>query len=429
MSQKFEPFKTNGIYKMRHGNVWATFLMSDQLFYSMEHSALDQIRNSMSLPGVESLTITPDAHTGYGFAIGSVVASETHIYPDVVGPDPACSVALSRIEGFTLEGEKEKRALLNEIQKVVKVGNDSNGHRLTMEEFRYIVNGEMRPYKTWVRNSEALWTQRGKDEHKELMRLFNTYMNERMLSQLGTIGGGNHMWELQEDENGTIHLMTHFGSRGIGATLANYFDKAINEELKKWGVEIPSKGLLYIPADSFLGKVYYMFQVAMLEWATYNHYYIHEVTWDVINKLHPGITAEFEGHIPHNFIEYRNGKYVGRKGATPAYEFDGIPLLVPGSMSTASYVLRPGENAAKLGESVSHGAGRVLSRGKAKELLPQDESNIKFASAGVIGNFDNVPLDESQDAYKDVDEVVNSLVDVGAATVERKLRPIMVLKG
>lgn len=425
----FEPFKAGKVFKMRHGNVWATFLMSDQLFYSMEHSALEQIRNSMELPGVKSLTITPDAHTGYGFAIGSVVESETHLYPDVVGPDPACSVALSSLGhlGLSNYSRENKAKLLEEIQKYVSVhhGQVEKQHRaLTMKEFKDIIRGELRDTKSWVNTMEPLWKEQGKDVYKKLISMLEKTMNQKMLAQVGSIGGGNHFLEVQEDSEGNNYLMSHFGSRGIGAAGAKWFDGAIAEELKKWNAIVPKDGLTFVPADSELGKLYFMFQQAMLEWTTYNHRVIHEAVSRVLSD-----SPEFLGHIPHNFIELRNNKYVGRKGATPAYDNDGIPLLIPGSMATGSYIMRPGEAAPKLGESVSHGAGRVLSRGAAKKALDQSTVNSEFEALGVVGNFNDVPLDESHGAYKDVDEVIQSLVDSEVAKVEKRLTPVMVLKG
>jgi tRNA-splicing ligase RtcB (3'-phosphate/5'-hydroxy nucleic acid ligase) len=417
----FEPFKTGNVYKMRHGKVWATFLMSDQLFYSLEHDALTQIRNTMELPGVKSLTITPDAHTGYGFAIGSVVESETHLYPDVVGPDPACSVALSKLGRDNMSKWSGRRDLLEKMGERIGVGRGLSDWKISMETFKLIIRGEMRPAKSWINSYPALWQESSTEEYKSLVKLLESKMTDAMLHQVATIGGGNHFVEIQEAENGENYLMTHFGSRGIGAAMAKWFDEAIAEELKKWN-GTPMNGLLFVPADSLIGRMYYMFQLAMLEWASYNHHVIHQIVFEEIG-------GEYLGHIPHNFIEKRNGKYVGRKGATPAYEFDGIPLLIPGSMATGSYVLRPGVKSEKLGESVSHGAGRVLSRGKAKEQLDQELVNMEFEDAGVIGNFENVPLDESHGAYKDVDEVIQSLVDAEVAEVEMRLRPVMVLKG
>jgi len=222
--------------------------------------------------------------------------------------------------------------------------------------------------------------------------------------------------------------MSHFGSRGIGAKGAKFFDEAIEAELTKWGAA-PKNKLLYVPADSSLGRFYFAFQQAMLEWTTHNHYIVQHSVAEAIQEVLPEAQFNFIGHIPHNFIEQRNEKFVGRKGATPAYDNDGIPLLVPGSMATGSYVLRPGKMAPKLGESVSHGAGRVLSRGKAKEMLDQGTINAEFKTRNVMGNFQNVPLDESHGAYKDVDEVIGALVDAEVAIVEKRLKPVLVLKG
>lgn len=422
----FEPFRTGNVFKMRHGNVWATFLMSEQLFYQTEHSAIEQLRNSMELPGVEKITITPDMHTGYGFPIGSVVESSTHLYPDVVGPDPACSVSLSSLGISHLSQAENKGELLNKLSKVIGVGNSSDGTRMTMKDFKLVIRGEFRKPKTWVKSYEPLWQQQASAPFKRLMGLLDRKMSERMLTQLGTIGGGNHFLEICEDEDGNNYVLSHFGSRGIGASIAKWFDGAIAEELKKWN-GTPKNGLLFVPVDSELGQMYYMFQLAMLEWATYNHVFVHEAVYKALSNER--INPEFLGHVPHNFIELRNGKYIGRKGATPAYDNDSIPLLVPGSMSTGSYVLRPGENSLELGESVAHGAGRVLSRGKAKSQLVQADVNKSFLASGVVGNFRDVPMDESEFAYKNVDEVVSSLVDAQVATIETRLKPVMVLKG
>jgi len=427
--ETYEPFKAGNTYKMRHGNVWATFLVSDQIMYSSEHDALKQIRNSMELPGVKKLTITPDFHVGYGFAIGSVVESETHLFPDVVGPDPACSVALSSLGplGLSTLPTEKKRKVLEEIQTYVSVhhGRVRNQHAtLTMKFFKEIIRGEFRGPKSWVNSMEPLWKFQNDSTYKKLIWLLERIMTPKMLEQIGSIGGGNHFLELQEDSDGNNYLMTHFGSRGIGAAGAKWFDGAIAEELKKWNAVVPNDGLTFIPADSELGQLYFMFQQAMLDWTTYNHRDIHYAVSRLLSDSY-----EFLGHIPHNFIELRNGKYIGRKGATPAYDNDGIPLLIPGSMATGSYIMRPGPEAPKLGESVAHGAGRVLSRGAAKKILDQATINSEFEAIGMVGNFTDVPLDESHGAYKDVDEVIQSLVDAGVATVEKRLTPVLVVKG
>ncbi len=252
-----------------------------------------------------------------------------------------------------------------------------------------------------------------------------------MLRQIGSIGGGNHFLEVQIGEDGNLYVMAHFGSRGLGAAGAQYFFKRIREDLQaKTGRVWSEDELLYVSAAEPLGRLYLMFQEAMLEYATFNHLKVQEAATTVLCK-HLGLAdaAEFLGHIPHNFVEYKDGKYWQRKGATPAYDNDGIPLLIPGSMVTSSYVLAPGPNAAKYGESVPHGAGRVLPRAEAKHRLDQVAMDQEFAERGVMGSFRHVPLDESSAAYKDVDAVIDAVVKPGIARIVNRLRPVLVLKG
>jgi len=423
-----EPFKTGQIYKMNEGKVWATFLLSDSLMSGVDEKTMNQIRNSMRLPGVKSVTITPDVHFGYGVAIGTVVHSETHLYPDVVGVDPACSVSLSRIHGVNgLSKLKEKKDVLKSIKERVSVGRgrvNKQAPPLTMRGFKQVIDGFLTPALSWLSYREdKLWKSETR-EYQQVGDLLELLMTDTMLGQVGSIGSGNHFIELQEDEEGSLYVMAHFGSRGIGATGAKLLEDMVREELKSWGV---TTELLYMPAESNIGKLYNVFQRAMLEWSTYNHEIVQEAIEQAIRETFPEARREAIGHIPHNFIERRLGLFVGRKGATPAY--GKVPLLIPGSMGTASYVLSPGVKAAKLGESVSHGAGRLFSRRAAKATLNQKEVNQEFKNNGIIGNFEDVPLDEAPGAYKDIDEIIKSLVNSEVAVVEKKLKPVMVIKG
>lgn len=420
----YEPFKAGKVYRMRHKNAWATFLMNDELMANIEPGALVQLRNAMEAPGLDSVVITPDVHYGYSVPIGCTMVSQTHLYPDVVGPDPGCSVALSYLGKLDPEYmSNQATTILQDVQKVVKAGREDNPNdSMSQGEFFRILQGEYRPQESWL----AVHDVPPVLLYSDLSDLVDEVLTDKMLSQRSTIGGGNHFWEINIDSEGNYYLLTHFGSRGIGAALAKKFDQLIGAELEKWGVHVTKDTLLYIPEDTLLGQMYFDFQTMMLEWATYNHNRVHQRTWDILSE-HLDFSPEFMGHVPHNFIEKReDGTYIGRKGATPS---DYYPLLVPGSMSTGSYVLREGEESSKLGRSVSHGAGRVLSRGQAKRELSQEEANFLFEEAGVVGNFTDVPLDESQDAYKDVDSVISSLVECGAAEVGFKLFPRLVMKG
>jgi tRNA-splicing ligase RtcB (3'-phosphate/5'-hydroxy nucleic acid ligase) len=251
-----------------------------------------------------------------------------------------------------------------------------------------------------------------------------------MLQQIGSIGGGNHFLEVQLGEDGALYVMAHFGSRGLGAAGSRELFARIRSDMAERSGSPPEAGaLMHVPAADPLGQLYFSFQHAMLEYASYNHVRVQAAAVEVLLDHLPGAEPTFLGHIPHNFIERREGRYWQRKGTTPAYDRDGIPLLIPGSMSTTSYLLAPGPNAARYGESVPHGAGRVLSRGDARRSLDQTEMDRLFDARGVMANFRHVPLDESQAAYKDVDEVIDAVVVPGVARVVQRLRPVLVLKG
>lgn len=411
-----EIFKTGDVYKLNHKGVWATFLLNDELMSSLEGEAVSQLRGVMEMPGVDRVYLSPDMHVGFGFPIGTTLYSKTHIYPDVVGPDPACSVALSYVDYDLTDTDKPtKRHLLNKVENRVAIERLDTG--FTMKEFMSVLRGENRPEKAWITHDPL-------DGDDPVFPLIEQLTNERMLKHRSTIGGGNHFLEFGESSNGHTYILSHFGSRGLGAAGARYFEERLMNEMNAWGLNVNKRSLKWMPADSEIGRLYMSFQRAMLEFSAYNHHYIHMKMEEVFDSK-----VTFQGHIPHNFIEERNGYFVGRKGATPAYDYNGLPLLIPGSMSTGSYVLSPGPEAHRLGETVAHGAGRVLGRRAAKEALVQEDVDREFNEAGLMGNFRNVPIDESAGAYKDIEAVIASLVDTGAAVVQDRLNPQLVVKG
>lgn len=423
--ETYAPFKAkDGTYRMRHGSAWATFLLNDELMVELDEGTFEQIRASMELPGIEKVTITPDAHRGYGVIIGTSLESSDYLYPDTTGIDPSCAVSISKLDvDFSGYDKKQKREIINKLEKLVGVGNQLRDTGTTAAKFFSIINGNVRPPQGWVHAYEPLWKERLNSPYSRLRELIENTLTENMLKQFMTIGGGNHALAVECTDDGQPYLVSHFGSRGIGASLAKWFDTAIRAEIEKWTGK-PHTGLLYLPAESDMGKLYYFFNLAMLEFSGYNHHLIHtsimkELDWK----------GDFLGHVPHNFIEYRNGRYVGRKGTIPAYDNQGIPLVVLGNMTHGSAVFSPGKNAAKYGESLAHGAGRRFSRSEAKKTLDQKQMDAEFDAAGVMGNFRNVPIDEAHDAYKDFDQIVQVTQDTGVGVLESRIRPLLVLKG
>lgn len=432
-----EPRKiADGVYGLRYGHVEVTLLLTHALLEAMEDSAWEQLEASLDLPGLERVIVTPDVHTGYAVPIGFTAVSSSHLYPDTVGPDPACSVSLSRVPNPGLErlDKRARRAILDDLERAVVVNvrhrHGSLPPPMSFEALMEIVHGRRRRTKTWVAAHPRLAELASSDRVTAFEGLMRELDSARLRQQIRTIGGGNHFLEVQVGDDGELYVMAHFGSRGLGATGARWFEERIRAEMQaRAGRFGGASELLHVPADDPLGQLYYLFQQAMLEYATYNHLQVQEAACEVLSR-HLGVgPGTFLGHIPHNFIERRDGRWWQRKGATPAYDNDGIPLLIPGSMSTTSYVLAPGPNAERLGASVPHGAGRVLSRGAAKRALDQEATDAAFEARGVMANFRHVPLDESAAAYKDVDEVIRAVLTSGVAEVVRTLRPVLVLKG
>lgn len=418
-----------------HG-VEVTLLLTPRQLKAVEPSAWQQLADALRLPGLERAIVTPDVHTGYGVPIGFTAVSRTHLYPDTVGPDPACSVSLSRCDDPGIEqlDKPARRAILDDLQRIVGVAGRHAKHvpidPLPFGELWAILRGRRREPRTWPYGRPTLDELASSDELARLEALAREWATAKRRAQVRTIGGGNHFLEVQLGDDGDLYVMAHFGSRGLGAAGADLFERRIRDEIVHRSAP-PDLGtaLLFAPVEHPLGRLYLLFQTAMLDYAAYNHARVQEAARDVLAG-HLGVTrARFVGHIPHNFIEHRQGAYWQRKGATPAYDHQGIPLMIPGSMATTSYLLEPGPNAARWGPSVPHGAGRVLSRGAARRQLDQAEMDARLSRRGAMTNVRHVPLDESPGAYKDVDEVVDAVVRSGVARLTRTLRPVLVLKG
>lgn len=431
------------VYRLERHGVEVIALFTETLLAALEPTAMEQLERALALPGLERGVVTPDFHTGFAVPIGFTAVSPTHLYPDTVGPDPACSVSLSQLPaaGFGRLDKRGKRAILDELGAVIGVthqrrqrrGRANAGHPpLAFDELMAIALGRRRSPKTWVTRYPPIDVRFGEAAVSELEELLHELVTARTLAQVGTIGGGNHFLEVQLGDGGDLYVMAHFGSRGLGATGAERLMAEVRvAQAGDEAADADGASLLAVRAESDLGRRYFMFQQAMLEYATYNHVRVQALACDVLCRHLglPGSAARLLGHIPHNFMEERRAAYWQRKGATPAYDSGGIPLLIPGSMATASYVLAPGPEAERLGACVPHGAGRVLSRGRARETLDQADMDRRFDETGALGSFRHVPLDESSGAYKDVDEVIRAVVEPGAATIVERLRPALVLKG
>jgi tRNA-splicing ligase RtcB len=257
--------------------------------------------------------------------------------------------------------------------------------------------------------------------------------------QLGTLGGGNHFIEIQYGSDGHIWIMIHSGSRNIGLKVAKHYNNLAKQLNEKWSSAVPpSWDLAFLPLDAEEGQQYLREMRYCVEFALANRMLMMERIVDAFQE-HAGTMSVMFGwqdldmgwlvNIAHNYAAMENhfgsNVMVHRKGATKAS--DGLIGIIPGSQGTKSYIVRGRGNPESF-ESCSHGAGRKLSRSKARTTLNLEDEIAKLNAAGVVHGIRNQSdLDEAAGAYKDIGEVMANQTDLVDIVVE--LSPLGVIKG
>ena len=348
----------------------------------IEASARKQMETAMSLPVVISGALMPDAHTGYGLPIGGVIAAENALIPYAVGMDIGCRMALT----VFAEGAAYNRRFSYQIKEALK----------TYTHFCMEGSLENRP--------EHEITDDKRFASTELLRR----LQHKAARQLGTSGNGNHFVEFGTVELFTgnslglapgnyMALLSHSGSRGLGANIAQHYTQIAMHQCR-----LPKhvRSLAWLSLDTWAGMEYHMAMNLAGDYARACHQVIHAGLSKAL-----GLTplALVENH--HNFAweEELNGKkvFVHRKGATPAHE--GELGIIPGSMTTAAYLVR-GKGIPESLNSASHGAGRAMSRQRARENMTQSALKKMLSAAGVTligGSTEENPM-----AYKDIETVM-----------------------
>lgn len=374
----------------------------------IDSRAVEQLHNAMRLPVTAAGALMPDAHVGYGIPIGGVVALENAIAPYMVGVDIACRMMMSIYP-------KPMRDAFETVNTKDSV------RRAMTEETRFGIGAQFGKYDR--REHEVM-----DDPDWNATRLLRR-LKDKGYAQLGTSGTGNHFVDagiLEVDEKGAAELnvepgeyfavMSHSGSRGVGAMICNHYSK-VAQEITTLPKEM--RHLAWLPMETDEGQEYWVSMNLAGKFASANHHAIHK---SISKRIGERPVAHIENH--HNFAwrEEWNGKdvYVHRKGATPAHE--GVLGIIPGSMGHSSYIVRGKGNVESI-NSASHGAGRVMSRKQAKETIPKKERDIWLAEQGVelIGGG----MDESPQVYKNIDEVLAVQSDL-VETIAR-FRPRIVL--
>ncbi len=435
-----------------------------------------QATNVASMPGVVGhVVVLPDGHEGYGFPVGGVAAMDAEegmISPGGVGYDINCGVRLMRVDLTEEELRPRLRELVVDLFNSIPSGVGSKGAvRLGRPELDEVLvkgvqwavdNGYGVPGDAEV--CEENGQMAGADPHSVSERA-----RKRGAPQLGSLGSGNHFLEIQKvaeihDEEaasrmgirkGGITVLTHCGSRGFGHQVCSDYLRVSEKALAKFHVSLNDRELACVPNGSEEGRSYRAAMAAALNFAWSNRQMITHWTRKsfgrVFRQSEADLGMDLVYDVAHNIakveehsIEGRRRKVVvHRKGATRAfpagmddvpekYRDIGQPVFIPGSMGTASWILlgQPGSMDLTFG-STAHGAGRTMSRSRARRQYTESGVRESLGQKGIFVKSltrDGI-VEEAPQAYKDVDSVVNVSDRLGIATKVAKLIPIGVIKG
>ncbi len=372
----------------------------------LEAKAVEQLDSLARLPFIHKhVAVMPDVHYGMGATVGSVIATKGAIVPAAVGVDIGCGMNAVKLSLKAKDLPDSLASIRSRIEAKVPVGFNEHKeeiHSPTELRLRYIDLFREHP-KIRLKESGKPWRQ------------------------LGTLGGGNHFIELCLDEEDSVWVMLHSGSRNLGKVIADYFITKAKEEMERWFINLPNKDLAYL-AEGTKSFTDYIDAVSLAQdYALWNRKAMMSFVFDAIKDEGLDFCIDEEAiNCHHNYISLENhfgsNVYVTRKGAVRAREGDlGI---IPGSMGAKSFIVR-GKGEAQSFNSCSHGAGRKMSRTQASKTFTVKD-HIK-ATEGVECRKDISVLDETPGAYKDIDEVMKAQEDL--VDIVHTLKQVMCVKG
>ncbi|MBN1148723.1 MAG: RtcB family protein [Anaerolineales bacterium] len=442
----------------------------------MGDKSLEQAVNAATLPGlVGRVLVMPDMHQGYGFPIGGVAATrypEGVISPGGIGYDINCGV---RLLASQIEFEAVKH-LLDDLASALDQHCPSGvGTKGALRMSEADLERVCREGSHWarkqgyaseadVRRTEETGRLEGADPSKVSQRA-----KERGRPQLGSLGAGNHFIEVDVVEQvfdpqaaqvmglveGNLAVQIHCGSRGFGHQICSDYVKELQSAVRRYGIQLPDRELVCAPLNSPEGQNYLAAMRCAANYAFANRQALAHNARQAFEQVLAGKVANWRLHqvydVAHNMgkiethlIDGQEMKVcVHRKGATRAfgpgapglpeeYQAIGQPVLVPGSMGTASWVLVGTEESMQRSFGSScHGAGRVMSREKAKKTVRGDQLRQKLEAEGIhirAGSMAGL-AEEAPQAYKDVDDVVEAVIGAKIARKVARLRPAAVIKG
>jgi len=450
----------------------------DKLFEDLRNDpALWQVANVACMPGIVGNSMAmPDCHYGYGFPIGGVAATDVEegvISPGGVGYDINCGVRLMRTNLLESEVKPRITDLANQIFRDVPAGVGGKGSRplsgkdldaVLSQGAQWVVRqGHGKPEDLEATEEGGCLTQGDPDA-------ISDHARKRGRPQLGTLGSGNHFLEIQVvdeifdearagvmgiDGVGQICVMIHCGSRGLGHQVCDDAIEVMQRAVREYGISVPDPQLACVPVESPEGRRYYAGMAAAANYAWANRqaimHTVREAFERVLKRGTDKLGMDLVWDVAHNIAKFETHEVNGtqrrlcvhRKGATRAfgpgraevperYRAIGQPVLVPGDMGTASYVLAGTQTAMdETWGSTCHGAGRTMSRHKALKLQHGSEVARKLEERGIVVRAagKKTLAEEAPEAYKDVSRVVDTCETAGISAKVARLRPLAVMKG
>ncbi len=357
----------------------------------LEPEAVQQMARACQLPVAVAGALMPDAHVGYGLPIGGVLATENAVIPYAVGVDIACRMKLTVLDLPLRELDRQRENLIRAIETETRFGV---GATFQQRREHAVIEADWGVSPVTRRNKDRAW------------------------AQLGTSGSGNHFVEFgvftnEQPVEGLpageyVALLSHSGSRGTGAAVCDHYSKLAMSRHPDLPREL--KHLAWLPLDSAEGQEYWAAMELMGRYAAANHSLIHR---HIARHLRLEVLLDVENH--HNFAWKERHRIDGvdrdvvvhRKGATPAGT--GVLGIIPGSMATPGFLVR-GKGSEPSLQSASHGAGRVMSRTRAKETFEWEKVNRQLKESGV--KLISAGLDEVPGVYKDIHQVMAAQADL-----------------
>ena len=369
-----------------------------------EKEAIEQLHNCVKLPFVRPyVAAMPDCHAGWGSTVGSVIPMKGAVVPSAVGVDIGCGMmawdtGLKRDTGYF----NDLPALRTAIEAAVPNGRTDNGGENDRGAW-HDVKPEIQEY----------WSVAFEDTYEELCTKYPGMRARNTVRHIGTLGTGNHFIELATDERGIVWVVLHSGSRGLGNKIGSFFSELALKMCEKWFINLPHSDLAYLPFDTEEAQDYIIAVELAQDFARYNREVMMKAVASKVLFRVPMKENVIQCH--HNYLAWENhfkqNMIIVRKGAVRARS--GDMGIIPGSMGAKSFIVKGRGNPDSFC-SCSHGAGRVMSRTKAKQVFTV--ADHAKATEGVECYKGDEVLDETPGEYKDIDNVMaaqSDLVEIG----------------